>query len=67
MDQLKCGPSMVTFDFFLLGGSEFWNFLGSEMNSFDQILIKFPKKILSATRACLIYLSWTENYKKNHD
>ena len=44
MDQFKCGPSMVTFDFFLLGGSEFWNFVGPKMNSCDQILINFPKK-----------------------
>ena len=64
MDQFKCGPSMVTFDFFLLGGSEFWNFVGPKMNSCDQILINFPKKILSAIRACLIYLSWSKNYNK---
>ena len=41
MDQFKCGPSMVTFDFFLLGGSEFWNFVGPKMNSCD-----LPKELV---------------------
>ena len=37
MDQFKCGPSMVTIDFFLLGAAEVWNFVGPKMSSFVQI------------------------------
>ena len=65
MDQLKCGPSMVTFDFFLLRGSEFWNFLGPEMNSFDQILIF--QKILVWHKSLFDLSKLDRKLQKKHD
>ena len=49
MDQFKCGPSMVTFNFVLLGGSEFWNFVGPKMNSFEIMNneMKYNKRTLT--------------------
>ena len=55
---------MVTFDFFLLRGSEFWIFLGSEMNSFDQILINFPKKSCLPQELLWFILAAPKNSKR---
>ena len=37
---------MVTIDFFLLGASEVWNFLGPKMRSFEQIWKLYSKTVI---------------------
>ena len=46
IDQFKRSPSMVTIDFFLLGASEVWNFVGPKMSSFEQIWKAFSKTVI---------------------
>ena len=46
IDQFKRSPSMVTIDFFLLGASEVWNFVGPKMSSFEQIWKVYSKTVI---------------------
>ena len=50
--------------FFLLGGSEFWNFVGPKMNSCDQILINFPKKSCLPQELLWFILAAPKNSKR---